>query len=219
MIEKGKRPAISKLPQMLAVAVAAPFLFLAPCASAASKPNVVLFVVDDMGWMDSGAYGSKYYETPHMDRLATQAMRFTDAYALPLCSPTRASILTGQYSARHRVTSATGHLPPASAGASAYPEKAPPSRALIYADSKNYLDPKLATWPKCCARRSLLHFIAFLGASGETASPRRDRPRGSFGGFTPHPVLSPVRRRERQARKYAGNGTFANYHHQYHFSH
>lgn len=61
------------------------------------KPNIVLFLVDDMGWMDSGVYGSKYYETPHMDKFAKQSMLFTDAYAHPLCSPTRASILTGQY--------------------------------------------------------------------------------------------------------------------------
>ena len=81
-------------------------------AAAESKPNIVLFLVDDMGWMDCGVYGSQYYESPNMDRFATQAMRFTDAYAVPLCSPTRASILTGQYSSRHRITSASGHRPP-----------------------------------------------------------------------------------------------------------
>ncbi|MBN2451536.1 MAG: sulfatase [Lentisphaeria bacterium] len=113
--------------------------------AAQQRPNVVLFLVDDMGWMDCGVYGSRYYETPHMDRLATQAMRFTDAYALPLCSPTRASILTGQYSARHRVTSATGHLPAAPADASPYPERAAPNRPLLYANSRNYLDPELVT--------------------------------------------------------------------------
>ena len=80
-----------------------------------------------------------------MERLAKQSMRFTDAYALPLCSPTRASIMTGQYSSRHRITSATGHRPPAAPGSSPYPEKAPPGRRLIYADSKNYLDPELVT--------------------------------------------------------------------------
>ncbi len=74
-----------------------------------TRPNVVLFLVDDMGWMDCGAYGSQYYETPNIDRLAKESMRFTDAYACPLCSPTRASIMTGQYSARHGITSATGH--------------------------------------------------------------------------------------------------------------
>ena len=84
----------------------------------AVKPNVVLFLVDDMGWMDSTPYGSQYYETPNMKRLQRQSMRFTDAYATPLCSPSRASILSGQYSSRHRVTSASGHNPAAPAGAS-----------------------------------------------------------------------------------------------------
>ena len=80
---------------------------------AESKPNVILFLVDDMGWMDSTPYGSQYYETPQMQRLAELSMRFTDAYALPLCSPCRASILTGQYTSRHGVTSASGHRPAA----------------------------------------------------------------------------------------------------------
>lgn len=109
------------------------------------RPNVVIFLVDDMGWMDSGVYGSQYYETPNIDRFAEQSMRFTDAYALPLCSPTRASILTGQYSARHGITSATGHRPAKPAATSAYPEKAPPHRRFLYADSKNYLDPDMVT--------------------------------------------------------------------------
>lgn len=125
-------------------------LVLAPLLGAAesrpaARPNIVLFLVDDMGWMDSSPYGSQYYETPHMQRLAEQAMRFTDAYAVPLCSPTRASILSGQYSSRHGVTSATGHRPPAAPDASPYPAAAPPTRPLIYAESKNYLDPELVT--------------------------------------------------------------------------
>src|SRR6188508_1115389 len=64
----------------------------------ARRPNVILFLVDDMGWSDCGVYGSTYYKTPNIDRFATRAMRFTDAYAQPLCSPTRASLLTGKYS-------------------------------------------------------------------------------------------------------------------------
>lgn len=112
---------------------------------AAVKPNVVLFLVDDMGWMDSTPYGSQYYETPSMQRLAKQSMRFTDAYALPLCSPTRASILSGQYSSRHRVTSASGHRPAAAADASPYPARAPANKRLLYAESQNYLNPELMT--------------------------------------------------------------------------
>ena len=83
-------------------------------AAGGRRPNVVMFLVDDMGWMDCGVYGSKYYETPNMDRFAAKAMRFTDAYAQPLCSPTRASLMTGKYSARHGITSASGHQPPES---------------------------------------------------------------------------------------------------------
>jgi arylsulfatase A-like enzyme len=117
----------------------------ARAAEPAGRPNIVLFLVDDMGWMDSTPYGSRYYETPQIDRFAAQAIRFTNACAVPLCSPTRASILTGQYSSRHRVTSASGHRPPAPPGTSPYPEKAPPDRPLLYAESKNYLDPALVT--------------------------------------------------------------------------
>ena len=68
---------------------------LAVWAEVKHPPNVVLFLVDDMGWMDSTPYGSQYYKTPNMKRLERQSMRFTNAYATPLCSPTRASILSG----------------------------------------------------------------------------------------------------------------------------
>lgn len=117
-------------------------------ARADDRPNIVLFLVDDMGWIDSTPYGSQYYETPNMQRLASQSMRFTDAYALPLCSPTRASILSGQYSSRHRVTSAQGHLPARPPGTSLYPPSAPPTKRLIYANSQRYLDLDLITLPE-----------------------------------------------------------------------
>ncbi|MEM9481973.1 MAG: sulfatase [Verrucomicrobiota bacterium] len=123
-------------------------LSLLATTSLAERPNIVFFLVDDMGWMDSTPYGSEYYETPNMERLAKQAMRFTDAYALPLCSPCRASILSGQYSSRHGLTSASGHLPPQPADVSRYPAKASPNKKFIYASSKNYLDPALTTLAK-----------------------------------------------------------------------
>jgi arylsulfatase A-like enzyme len=106
----------------------------------AAPPNVVLFLVDDMGWMDCGVYGSKYYETPNMDRFAQTAMRFTNAYAQPLCSPTRASLLTGQHSARHRITSATGHQKPQPEGHKFLPDTAPPSAPMLLPESQNFLD-------------------------------------------------------------------------------
>ena len=68
-------------------------------------PNIVLFLVDDMGWIDSACYGNPFHETPNIDRLASQGMRFTDAYAAcPVCSPTRASIMTGRYPATVNLT-------------------------------------------------------------------------------------------------------------------
>ena len=69
------------------------------------RPNVVLFLADDYGQRDVGAYGSTFYETPNLDRLAREGARFTDAYAAcPVCSPTRASILTGQWPQRTGIT-------------------------------------------------------------------------------------------------------------------
>jgi len=76
------------------------------------SPNVVFILADDLGWRDSSVYGSTFYETPHLKRLARRGMTFTNAYsASPLCSPTRASILTGQYPGRLRLTTPAGHLP------------------------------------------------------------------------------------------------------------
>ncbi|MEX2112534.1 MAG: sulfatase-like hydrolase/transferase, partial [Pirellulales bacterium] len=63
------------------------------------------FVADDLGWADVGCYGSAFHRTPNVDRLAAAGMRFTRAYAsCPVCSPTRASLMTGQYPARLRLT-------------------------------------------------------------------------------------------------------------------
>jgi arylsulfatase A len=77
------------------------------CAAAAAppKPNIVFLLVDDLGWRDFGCYGNTFYETPNLDRLAAEGVRFTNAYAAcPVCSPTRASILTGKYPARLHLT-------------------------------------------------------------------------------------------------------------------
>lgn len=69
------------------------------------QPNVVFILADDLGWADLGCYGSRFYETPNLDRLAKQGMRFTDAYAASsVCSPTRAAILTGKHPARLHLT-------------------------------------------------------------------------------------------------------------------
>ncbi|MBZ0257024.1 sulfatase [bacterium] len=95
--------------------------FLAQCAAAAAglagaprlnaqsqkasrPPNIVFFFIDDLGWRDLGCTGSQFYSTPNIDRLAQQGMRFTNAYSnAPNCAPTRACLLSGQYTPRHGV--------------------------------------------------------------------------------------------------------------------
>jgi arylsulfatase A-like enzyme len=65
------------------------------------RPNIVFILADDLGYTDLGCYGSQYYETPNIDRLAQQGVRFTDGYACgPNCQPTRAALLSGQYGPR-----------------------------------------------------------------------------------------------------------------------
>jgi len=84
----------------------------------ANKPNIILILADDVGWMDIAVYAARvrgvkrsdcYYETPHIDQLADEGMLFTQAYSCTLCSPARAALLTGQYPARHGFLTASGH--------------------------------------------------------------------------------------------------------------
>jgi arylsulfatase A len=80
-------------------------LGVCPSAWAAKRPNLVLIMIDDLGWSDLHCQGNERLDTPTLDRLASQGMRFTDAYAAaPVCSPTRAALLTGQAPARLRLT-------------------------------------------------------------------------------------------------------------------
>lgn len=80
-------------------------LFAVSVAAAADRPNVVIVLVDDLGWMDLSCQGSDYYKTPRIDALAAEGIRFTDAYAAcAVCSPTRAAVMTGRWPARLGVT-------------------------------------------------------------------------------------------------------------------
>src|SRR5688572_6200835 len=76
----------------------------AESASAGTRQNVVLVVADDLGWSDLGCYGADLHETPHLDGLAREGVRFTQAYAMSVCSPTRAMLLTGRHAARLGMT-------------------------------------------------------------------------------------------------------------------
>jgi len=90
------------------------FVTFPPAVAAPKSPsNVILILADDLGWTDLSCYGSELYETPHIDRLARDGVKFTQAYsACTVCSPTRAAILTGKYPARLHVTDWIPGLPP-----------------------------------------------------------------------------------------------------------
>ena len=80
-------------------------LMALPVTGSAEKPNFVFFLVDDLGWADVGCNGSSFHRTPHIDALAKSGVRFTDGYAAAsICSPTRASIMTGRHPVRVNIT-------------------------------------------------------------------------------------------------------------------
>lgn len=139
---------------LLLVSVA---LFASAKTAQARTPNVILFLVDDMGWTDGGVFGSDYYETPHIDAFAKQAMRFSNAYAHPLCSPSRASILTGQEESRHGVLSAHGHQEPEPWGPQVY-QPATAKDEYLLPKSRRYLHSEAVTLAE-----------VFLGAGYRTA--------------------------------------------------
>jgi len=94
------------------LSIALQLVFLCACQPMQDdkqKPNVVFIVVDDLGYSDLSCMGSEYYETPNIDRLATNGIIFTDGYATcAICSPSRASLMTGKYTARHGITEFIG---------------------------------------------------------------------------------------------------------------
>ncbi|MHB8899688.1 MAG: sulfatase [Thermoguttaceae bacterium] len=102
----GRRPP-ARLPCLAAILLGTALAgSLGASQPAAAKPwNIVLLLADDLGWADLGCYGADLHQTPNLDQLARQSLRFTDAYAAaPVCSPTRASILTGKTPARLHIT-------------------------------------------------------------------------------------------------------------------
>ncbi|WP_346238406.1 sulfatase [Niabella insulamsoli] len=81
------------------------FLLATPAFVGAQQPNIILIVADDLGWTDLSCYGSDFYETPHLDQLAANGLKFNQAYAAcTVCSPTRAALMTGKYPARTHIT-------------------------------------------------------------------------------------------------------------------
>jgi arylsulfatase A-like enzyme len=111
-------------------------LLLPGALRAAVGPNLLFIYLDDFGWRDASYMGSDFYETPHLDRLAAQGMRFSDAYsAASNCAPARASLLTGQYSPRHEIHNVgTG------------PRGKAEHRRLLHIPGVDTLNPAIETW-------------------------------------------------------------------------
>lgn len=107
-----------------------------PCGTPAGKPNVLLILMDDMGYRDVGFMGNDFVETPNLDRLAKQGLLFTQAYAsAPNCAPTRACLMSGQYPPRHGIYTVVDprHMP------------GNPEHRLIAADSRSELATEVVT--------------------------------------------------------------------------
>ncbi len=108
-----------------AMAMAIQFAAAAPVV-AQERPNIVFIIADDLGWKDVGFAGAEFFETPHIDRLAAQGMKFTAAYSGgPNCAPTRACLLSGTYTPRHQIYTPGGK----SKGKTEYMRLLVPSRA------------------------------------------------------------------------------------------
>ena len=116
---------------------------IAANAAAESPTNIVLILADDLGWADTTLFGeTSLYETPNIERLAARGMTFSSAYASPICSPTRASIMTGQNPARHGMTAPAAHLEAERFEAIAS-ENGPPHQKCTNVRSSTRLDPGL----------------------------------------------------------------------------
>ena len=120
----------------MTIAAPGPFPGAASAACGEERPNIVFVLADDLGWKDLGCQGNRRIATPRIDQLARQGMRFTDAYsAAPVCSPTRAAILTGQAPARLRITN---HLPD-------QPRFTPKEAVLASAECREFLAAEYVT--------------------------------------------------------------------------
>lgn len=91
-------------PLVLALLLGGGGLAPGPAIAAEPRPNFLLILADDLGWSDLACYGADLHETTNLDRLAREGVRFTQAYAMPVCSPTRAALLTGRHAARLNYT-------------------------------------------------------------------------------------------------------------------
>ena len=111
---RGYNQPVRNAPTLLAFMLAIGCTGSGPGPGSDTRPNFLVLLVDDLGWTDLGCYGSDFYKTPNIDRLASDGVRFTHGYAAcTVCSPTRAALMTGMYPGRTRVTDfIAGHQRP-----------------------------------------------------------------------------------------------------------
>ena len=122
-------------------------MLLEPVSAADRRPNVVFIMADDLGWRDLGCFGSKFHQTPNLDKLAARGMKFTQAYAAnPLCSPTRSSVLTGLWPARTGITAPVCHVPQVILEKKL--SKGNPKQRVLVAESVSRLKTDYITLPK-----------------------------------------------------------------------
>ncbi len=134
------------------------------CTSKVENPNILFIVVDDLGYTDLSCMGSDYYETPNIDLIANSGMNFTNGYATcAVCSPSRASLLTGKFAARHGITDYIG------AKSGAEWRKAKRYTKLLPAEYKHHLPLEFTTFPEVLKQNGYSTFFAgkwHLGGSG-----------------------------------------------------
>jgi arylsulfatase A-like enzyme len=163
---------------------------IASGSAAERRPNVVVFLVDDLGATDLGCFGSTFYETPHLDGLAASGMRFVAAYSTcPVCSPTRASMMTGRYPQR------AGIADYINAGRTNQPEKWQRNTRLLPAPYKDRLDLEERTIAESLRERGYATFFAgkwHLGPSGFLPEDQGfDINKGGTGAGSPQSYFSP----------------------------
>ncbi|GIW96730.1 MAG: aryl-sulfate sulfohydrolase [Pirellulaceae bacterium] len=113
--------------------------WVSAAAAEPSRPNILFVFIDDLGWRDTGFMGSDFYETPHLDHLAQQGMVFSNAYAAAAnCAPSRASLLSGQYTPRHQIFNVGTGL-----------RGNPKFSRLKHVPGTDTLSPTIRTWAHC----------------------------------------------------------------------
>lgn len=160
------------------------------------KPNIIFFLVDDLGWMDTEPYGSKFYETPNIKKLAQEGMLFTQAYAAnPVCSPTRASIMSGKYPSNFQATNWFGAPQP---DEELKNDKTKAKNPLLSAAYQEYLPLKEITIPEALKNGGYQTFFAGKWHLGETEDfwPEQqgfDINKGGYASGSPKSYFSPYK--------------------------